>query len=298
MAIANYFQTFKASIARIYHSSSGMVVGAGFLVSDSHLLTCAHVVTEALNIAQNTAELPAGNIKLDFPLIAPGQIFPAKVVFWRPVQLEPLISPEQGEDIAGLKLDGNSSVGSHPVRLVTATDTWKHPFRIFGFPKQREMGVWASGVLRDKLANGWVQMEDIKVPGYSVEPGFSGAPVWDEQLEAVVGMAVAAERKREAAKTSFLIPTSILSAAWLEFRQWLDDKRSLANTLDSLPSFRQVQLKARKNYFAVLCAKYEAVYNQLSYTLDEGSKVSLRENIKVIEQEIEQVEQEILALVG
>ncbi len=298
MAIDNYFRTFKASIARIYHTSSGMVVGAGFLISDSHLLTCAHVVTEALNMAQNTPEIPAGNLDLDFPLIAPGQKFQAKVVFWRPVQLEPLTSPEQGEDIAGLKLDGNSPAGSHPVRLVSATDTWKHPFRIFGFSKQREMGVWASGVLRDKLANGWVQMEDIKVPGYSVEQGFSGAPVWDEQLEGVVGISVAAERKRDEAKTSFLIPTSILSSSWLELGQWIaEHQRSLAKTLDTLPSFRQVQLKARKDYFTVLCAKYEAVYNQLSYTLNEGDKVSLRQNIKAIEQEIEQVEQEIRALV-
>ncbi|NES24533.1 MAG: trypsin-like peptidase domain-containing protein [Symploca sp. SIO3E6] len=247
-----------------------MVVGAGFLVSDCHLLTCAHVVTQALNMAQNTLEAPAGKVNLDFPLIAPGQILSAKVVFWRPVQLKPLTSPEQGEDIAGLKLDGNSPASSNPVRLVGVTDTWKHPFRIFGFPKQREMGVWASGILRDKLANGWVQMEDIKVPGYSVEPGFSGAPVWDEELAGVVGIAVAAERKREEAKASFLIPTSILSSAWLELGQWMADQRSLANTLDTLPSFRQVQLKARKDYFAVLCAKYEAVYNQLSYTLNEG----------------------------
>ncbi|NER50930.1 MAG: trypsin-like peptidase domain-containing protein [Symploca sp. SIO1A3] len=297
MAIANYFQTFKASIARIYHPSSGMVVGAGFLVSDRHLLTCAHVVAEALSIAQNTPEAPAGKVDLDFPLIAPGQIFSAKVVFWRPVQLEPLTSPEQGEDIAGLKLDGNSPVGSHPVRLVSTTDTWKHPFRIFGFPNQREMGVWASGVLRDKLANGWVQMEDIKVPGYSVEPGFSGAPVWDEELAGVVGIAVAAERKREEAKTSFLIPTSILSSAWLELGQWIaEHSRSRGQTPYTLPSFRQVQLRARKDYFSVLCAKYEAVYNQLSYTLNEGDKVSLRQNIKAIEQEIEQVEQEIRAL--
>ena len=46
----------------------------------------------------------------------------------------------------------------------------------------------------------------------------------------------------------------------------------------------------------MLCARYEAVYNQLSYTLNEGDKVSLRQNVKAIEQEIEQVEQEIRAL--
>jgi V8-like Glu-specific endopeptidase len=40
----NDFQTFKRAIARIYNSN-GAVVGAGFLISNQYLLTCAHVVT-------------------------------------------------------------------------------------------------------------------------------------------------------------------------------------------------------------------------------------------------------------
>jgi len=44
-------------------------------------------------------------------------------------------------------------------------------------------------VLRE--AAGWVQLEDVKQQGYAAEPGFSGAPIWDEEAKAVVGMAVA-----------------------------------------------------------------------------------------------------------
>jgi len=63
------------------------------------------------------------------------------------------------------------------------------------------------------------QIEDIKAQGHPVQPGFSGAPIWDEQVEGVVGMAVAADKKRDETKTAFMIPTSILTSAWGELDQ-------------------------------------------------------------------------------
>ena len=80
----DYFKAFKASISRIYHGN-GAVVGAGFLVSNEYVLTCAHVITQALGIPQNTQEMPTGSIDLDFPLIAPGEKLTSQVVFWKPV---------------------------------------------------------------------------------------------------------------------------------------------------------------------------------------------------------------------
>jgi hypothetical protein len=214
----NYRQAFKSAIARI-HSKNGAIVGAGFLVADHQLLTCAHVVTAALGLPTTIQEAPADWIELDFPLTAPGQKVKAKVAFWRSVQLQPLNSPEEGEDIAGLVLEGSPPRGCQPVRLVSPSELWAHAFQIFGFPAQRDDGIWASGVIRDHLANGWVQIEDIKAQGHPVQPGFSGAPIWDEQVEGVIGMAVAADKKRDETKTAFMIPTSILTKAWSELEQ-------------------------------------------------------------------------------
>jgi TIR domain/Trypsin-like peptidase domain/Effector-associated domain 9 len=205
----SYFQAFKSSIVRIF--SGQTVIGAGFLISDRHLLTCAHVVTAALKLPSNTLDLPPGIIEFDFPLLAPGQRVTARVVFWQPV------NPGQvGEDIAVLKVSPALLLPSEArsIRLVTAEEPWGHPFRIFGFPKNRDDGIWASGVLREHQAVQWVQMEDIKAQGYSVEPGFSGAPVWDETLDGVVGMAVAADLDREEARVAFMIPTTALGQAW------------------------------------------------------------------------------------
>ncbi|NET16336.1 MAG: AAA family ATPase, partial [Okeania sp. SIO1H6] len=205
---------FDHSIVRIY-SQSNQVKGAGFLVSENQILTCAHVVALALNVNSNTAEMPTTEVKLDFPQVAPGEILTAKVIFWLPVNPQAAL-----EDIAVLELTTIPN-NTSPVRLMTSEEYWEHKFRAFGFPKGKENGVWANGVLRGGTANGWVQLEDIDNTGYALQEGFSGTPVWDETLEGVVGMAVAAEKQRLDTKAAFIIPTNLLMAAWPKLQERL-----------------------------------------------------------------------------
>jgi vWA-MoxR associated protein C-terminal domain/vWA-MoxR associated protein middle region (VMAP-M) 1/Trypsin-like peptidase domain len=201
-------QAFESSIVRIFSGKN--VVGAGFLISERHLLTCAHVVIAALKLPRNTLELPAGIVEFDFPLIAPGQRVMAKVVFWQPVN-----PGEVGEDIAVLEVSlAPLPSGAQSVRLVTTDKPSGHSFKIYGFPEDRDDGVWATGVLRGPQARQWVQMDGTMIQGYPIEQGFSGAPVWDESLAGVVGMAVAADLNREEAKVAFMIPSIILSQNW------------------------------------------------------------------------------------
>ncbi|WP_293083783.1 trypsin-like peptidase domain-containing protein [Moorena sp. SIO3H5] len=233
----NDFKAFKASIARIYHGD-GSVIGSGFLVSGEYVLTCAHVITETLNLPENTKEMPSSWIDLDFPLIDPGNKLQAQVSFWRPVS-----STELVEDIAGLKLNSKLPNTTQPVRLVEAEDLWEHPIRVFGFPKGHNDGIWASGVLRDTTGKNWLQIEDTKVSGYQVERGFSGAPVWDEQLAGVVGMAVAAEKRRENAKAAFLISTKVLRQTLTELDQWSRMANTSKAPLTSLTPSQRRRLK-------------------------------------------------------
>ena len=200
----------ELSIVRIY-SNNGKVVGAGFLVSPKFILTCAHVVADALGLPRKTAEMPDAEISLDFPILAAKQLFKARVVFWQPVNPD-----EFAEDIAGLELESSPPEAAQPAQLVTSDDLWKHSFKVLGFPAGQSNGVWADGELRAGLANGWVQLEGVKETGYRLEPGFSGAPIWDETLQGVAGMAVAAEINRPDAKAAFMIPTKVLCAAWSE----------------------------------------------------------------------------------
>lgn len=282
MSTANYFVTFKSAIARIYNKN-GKVIGAGFLVSQYHLLTCAHVVTAALSIITNIQESPDGIIELDFPLIAPAQKLKAKVVFWQPV------NPGQSkEDIAGLQIEETLPMGVSPVKLVTTSDYWQHKFRIFGFPQGHDTGVWASGELRDVQGTGCVQMEAIKVPGYQVEPGFSGSPIWDETLQGVVGMAVAAEKKREGVKAAFMISTTVLVESW--------DLLNQAFQNVSHPPIISKPNPRRKYYEGLLEQKKEeldAVLRQQGKVLSDIDKVRLNRQAEELLQEIEDLENKI-----
>lgn len=290
---SDYLNAFKGSIARITHAN-GAVVGAGFLVSPQYVLTCAHVVAAALGIPDNTPKVPAGFIDLDFPLISAGQKIKAQVVFWRPMNPSAV-----GEDIAGLKLESELPNNVQPVELITAEDFWEHPLRVFGFPSGHNDGVWATGVLRGERGNGWIQMEAVNVPGYRVEPGFSGAPVWDETLAGVVGMAVAAERQREGVKAAFMIPTQVLTQAWSELSQRTNNYSQLiTSTLNTLPSFHQLKAKALQKSLEILFAKYEAAYNQLNYTLSQVDRITIKGQIENLEQEITRLEYELKGLIS
>jgi len=193
--------SLESAIVRL-HSTKGAVVGVGFMVAERRILTCAYVVASALCLRPEPSDLPHDDLYLDFPLLAPGRMATARVIQWRPDAI-----------VAGLDLTSAPPPGAAPIRLLTADDLGGHSFRAFGFPAGRERGVWASGVLRSRQANGWVLVEDVKQTGYLSAPGFSGGPIWDDVLEGAVGMIVAAD-VRERVKAPFLIPADVVAAAW------------------------------------------------------------------------------------
>ena len=78
-------------------------------------------------------------------------------------------------------------------------------------PVNHDNGVWTFGMLYERVATSWVQIE-MEKSNYRVESGFSGAPVWDEELNAVVGMIVASERRQDI-KAAFMLPTTVLVEA-------------------------------------------------------------------------------------
>lgn len=205
----------ETAIVRIC-KSNGVVVGAGFLVSQKHVITCAHVIADALGISRDTQKRPTEVVYLDFPLIASEERLTGRVVFWRPVPPKGSISVKGKEDIAALELNSTVPEAAQPVDLVIEEDLRGHPFRTFGFPAGHDDGLEATGVLRGRQGTGWIQIEDVKETGVRLEPGFSGAPIWDEQLNGVVGMAVAADQKRPEAKVAFMIPTKVIATAWSE----------------------------------------------------------------------------------
>jgi WD40 repeat protein len=223
-------QRLKLAIVRIYHKGQVIVSGAGFLVSEKHVLTCAHVVNAALNQPMTASEQPAGTVSLDFPQVAPGEKLTARVVGWIPASLPNAAAPaDGGTDIAVLELESPLPASASPVRLVTGASLQGHQFRVLGFPEGQPAGVWTDGIIQGEQANGRVQIEVVRQTTYKIEPGFSGSPVWDAQLDGVVGMTVAIDSmtvasgtnpaKRPEVRAAFIIPTGLLAKAWPQLSQ-------------------------------------------------------------------------------
>lgn len=190
-------ELLEHSIVRIFYQQTQEVIGAGFLISKTHLLTCAHVVQSALGTAETAAI--SSVVRLQFPFF-PGT-FPisAKVVL--------LSSPSaDGDDLAVLEMMQDIPNDAFPARLVDIEKAYQEAFKAYGFPDGYPNGLWSSGLLRGKVANGRVQIEDFKQTGYFIEPGFSGTAVWNDTLGGVLGMVVSADTDRTA-RVGFMIPT-------------------------------------------------------------------------------------------
>lgn len=206
-------EALDTALVRI-RTRDGEVVGSGFLVGERQVLTCAHVIAQALGFADDTGDPLSSQVHLDFPQLASHTLLLARVVFWLPVQ-----SDSQG-DIAGLELLDEPPAGAKPVHLAPADQVWGHPFRALGFPHGYDDGVWATGRLLGRQGTRLIQLEDIKIPGFPVMSGFSGAPVWDEQLQGVVGM-IALASQAATTKTAFAIPSDVLVLSWPQLPSFL-----------------------------------------------------------------------------
>lgn len=77
-------------------------------------------------------------------------------------------------------------------------NVWEHRFRILAFPASAEHRAWSGGRLLGAVGQGWISVE-ADGTAHHISRGCSGAPVWDEELGAVIGMTVATGRGRTAA---------------------------------------------------------------------------------------------------
>ncbi len=194
------FEPLRTSLVRILNRGDSPV-GAGFLVDGNRILTCGHVITDALGV--NQSSVMKLHIPIDFPLLLPGEKF-----FAHTVKIQEY-KPGDAKDIAILEMDNDLPSGAKPLRFSGMQSQWNQTFRVMGFPQGRKEGVWATGELRGKIADGRIQLEDTKNTGYPIAPGFSGSPVWNETSKSIVGMVVATDTDKNI-KAAFIIPAHML----------------------------------------------------------------------------------------
>ncbi|WP_328452697.1 S1 family peptidase [Amycolatopsis sp. NBC_00438] len=184
--------------------SSGRTLGAGMLLGESTVLTCAHVVQAAAG--EDQAPAPPREVLVRFVGLpgAPETAGRVRPGCWAP----PLADGRA--DVALLDLsEGFPGVPGAPlVRLGAVRDRVVHTY---GFPHPHRHGVWVNDAeLAGPAGAGgeWVQLNS-KPPGERVRRGFSGAGVIDKATGAVLGMVVT-EYTDERVGLAYLIPVETI----------------------------------------------------------------------------------------
>ena len=176
--------------------------GVGALVTEKHVLTCAHVVNRALGRKIDTKDKPdrSSHIQVYLPLADPTRVLTAALEnLWLP----PSITPGFG-DLAGLVLvyEDPDTSGVRPAILADAPPIPDDPVRVFGYSGDppRSHGSWVSMWWRDKIGNGLVQLDQRLDSVIRAQPGFSGSPVLARGaggVEVVVGIFQAAPKDKD-----------------------------------------------------------------------------------------------------
>ena len=198
---------------------NGLPVGVGALVSERHVLTCAHVVNVALGLDARAQGRPVGPVIVDFPLAHPKDAESvageATVVRWLPPPRE----GATGDDIAGLELLAQRApAGTGAAQLAVDTPRAGRAVRVFGYPgtPPRPDGVWVSTTVRGRVGGSRLQLDSGPESALRVQPGFSGSPVFDDAIGRVVGLLASAPAGRVLERDSYAIGADQLRFAWPE----------------------------------------------------------------------------------
>ncbi|GAA2997679.1 hypothetical protein GCM10020229_07620 [Kitasatospora albolonga] len=191
-----------AAVAQVLDAAD-VVVGAGFLVGEDLLVSCAHVLADG-------GYGPGDVARLRFPHApgAPEVVGRVLADGWR---------DPQGRDVALVRL--LESVTAVPLRLGSAEAACGHRVRSFGFPVQAPQGghfgfATAGGMLPAAGPAG----ELLQLTAANdLTTGFSGGPVVDEMTGLVVGMVTAIappDPYHRGLGIAYATPTGVLRGAW------------------------------------------------------------------------------------
>lgn len=214
---------YENAIARIFDCDKH-VVGTGFLVTPGYVLTCAHVVLQAIKISKDKFAQyegqPQKRIFLDFPVLASHQKIEAEVVAWLP------FSSESG-DVAALRLLTPELDGAKPLPLIEVSyvEVVNERHLVYGFGHSVG-GQSAAYQPKTLTAGGRFQLCKFGDPNdETIKPGFSGAPVWNEARQRVVGIvATAIVAREEQQSTAYAIPINELRSVLKQvYAFWLHD---------------------------------------------------------------------------
>jgi Trypsin-like peptidase domain len=192
-------------------AEDGTPFGGGIFVGPKQVVTCAHVVAAALDIATAGDIIPAPEerVRIRFTHVndSVGRGAVVRASHWFPPGPGGDADPGAG-DIALLDLVDEPPAAAQPLASFSSGARQGDVVHAFGLPlwHGEQSGGWASGELAGPQASGWVQINS-PTTGYRIQPGFSGAAAWSDVHDAVVGVIVAAEGSPET-RVAWMIPAA------------------------------------------------------------------------------------------
>lgn len=197
------------SVVRIW--SAARPVGVGFLVSRRHVMTCAHVVADALGRREAlvlAAQAPEDEIWLNFVRDEKPDNQPthrARVAIWH-AQKE----ASSTRDIAVLELVDGMEPPSAAVPIVGCLESeFGDTVSAFGIKYGLPEGTYVNGRWNGYLTNERVEISSNN-PDEAVREGCSGAALWNMKRGGVAGMIVEMQSETQGR----IIPVEILRSVF------------------------------------------------------------------------------------
>ena len=177
----------------------GQIIGTGFLVTETTILTCAHVIKKA-------ESEPGGRVQIRFATDKSETVAVVDLSSWSPVD---------EHDTALLHIEHIPNDAEH-LSLGSSSGTSGHIFRTYGYATIGSVqGLGARGEIIDVVEGGNL----LQITSQEIERGFSGAPVIDEARGVVVGMitwgktSTSTQRHRD---TTFAVTTEAIQNTYQE----------------------------------------------------------------------------------
>jgi hypothetical protein len=179
----------ERSVARVRSAEGRDWSGLAFALDRRHVVTCAHVVNEALGHVADDVTRPNGDVQLlvDFRLGGTGQrqdmpVRYGKVVVWLPSAFHPFDS----RDVAILALGEELPMAVALPRLDLAPGD--DAVRMLGPAPESADSVEVDGATLGEVEPDLLRLDDHSADVFRVAPAFSGGPVWRPGSGGVVGM--------------------------------------------------------------------------------------------------------------
>jgi hypothetical protein len=195
----------------------GVVCGSGVLITDRHVLTCAHVLGSGPEAPRSTfaVDFPRSRSRVSIPAIVPSDC-------WFPE----LTTGEQ--DVAILELSDAIGADIVPARLGRAEQSIGRPVKVYGHPNGLPDGVWTRAEITDSTGPYGERVQvSARVAGGTdrIEPGFSGGGVIDEATALVVGIIVTTFESKERI-AAWMIPMEAIALHWERLLAMIDAAES------------------------------------------------------------------------